>query len=99
MKGLLLGLSALAVASVLTSSTAQAAVTFTIAEVNGAAKLATDLFSTENPDHVEHFVGYKIWKATDQLKVKVYVDHDGMPMEFNYFCHHHEDGDLECHDL
>ena len=99
MKVLILASMALA-ASVMTGSAAFAAPTgFTIAEIGQLAKIATDKFVAENPDHVDHFVGYKIWKSADEAKVKVYVDHNGMNMEFNYHCHRHDDGDFECHNL
>jgi hypothetical protein len=78
---------------------AQDVVGFSIAEVGQVAKVATDKFAAENVAYVDHFVGYKAWKAGLEAKVKVYVDHDGMPMEFNYNCHKHDDGALECHNL
>jgi hypothetical protein len=70
---------------------------FSIADLNAATKLATDNFQTAQPDHVAHFTGYKAWLSGEEAKVKIYVSHDGMNMEFNYNCHHHEDNELECH--
>ena len=99
MKSLFIRRSAIVAAFVLAAAgSAQAATGFTIAEVLQASKLATDKFAAENPDHVEHFVGYKSWKTGEEAKVKVYVTHDGMNMEFNYNCHKHDDG-IECHTL
>lgn len=69
---------------------------FSIDEVLDVTKLALKDFATEHPDHVDHFVGYKSWKSGEDAKVKIYVDHDGMSMEYNYVCHKHETG-LECH--
>ena len=60
------------------------------------SKIAFKEFSTANEDHVQHFTGYKVWKSGDDAKVKIYVTHDGMAMEFNYLCHIHEEGP-ECH--
>ena len=69
---------------------------FSIEEIHQASKAATDAFQTANPDHVQHFTGYKVWKAADDAKVKIYVNHDGMAMEYNYTCHKHDTG-IECH--
>ena len=69
---------------------------FTIDEIHQAAKLATDAFQVANPDHAPHFNGYKVWPSGDDAKVKIYVNHEGMSMEFNYLCHKHDDA-LECH--
>jgi hypothetical protein len=73
---------------------AQAA--FSIAELQQATKLASDTFEAEHRDHVDHFVGFKSWKSGEDSKVKIYVTHDGMNMEFNYLCHKHDDK-VECH--
>ena len=69
---------------------------FSVADVHVAGKSATDAFAAANPDHVAHFTGYKAWKSGEEAKVKIYVSHDGMNMEFNYLCHKHDDG-IECH--
>lgn len=69
---------------------------FTIDELQGATKIALENFKKENVGHVEHFTGYKSWLSGDDSKVKVYVNHDGMTMEFNYLCHKH-DASTECH--
>lgn len=95
MKGLMkVATAALAVSSLLAPTAAWAA--FTPAELLEATKIAVDDFSTANPDHVEHFTGYKAWKSGEDAKVKIYVAHDGMNMEFNFTCHKHDDG-TECH--
>lgn len=78
------------------SSAGLAATGFSIADVNDAGKIATGAFASANADHAEHFVGYKAWKSGEEAKVKIYVDHDGMNMEFNYNCHKHNVG-VECH--
>ena len=70
---------------------------FSIADLEATTKLATDAFAAANPDHVQHFTGYKAWLSGEESKVKIYVNHDGMAMEFNYNCHRHEDNQLECH--
>ena len=59
-------------------------------------KLSFADFSAAHPDHVAHFTGFKTWLTGEDGRVKLYVNHDGMPMEFNYLCHSH-DGQLECH--
>lgn len=77
-----------------TSQTAWAA--FSIEELNTATKTATEDFKIKQPDHTVHFTGYKSWLSGDDAKVKVYVSHDGMTMDFNYLCHKH-DPSIECH--
>ncbi len=69
---------------------------FTSAQLIEVTKLAVEDFEATNPDHAEHFVGYKSWKTGEDSKVKIYVTHGAMNMEFNYNCHNH-DGELECH--
>lgn len=75
---------------------------FSIEELHQASRAAVDDFQKENPDHVEHFTGYKSWKSGDDAKVKVYVSHDGMNMEFNYNCYKHDNHEthetiVQCH--
>lgn len=74
--------------------TAQAA--FSIAELHHATQLSTEAFEVANRAHVEHFAGFKSWKSGEDSKVKIYVTHDGMNMEFNYLCHKHDE-EIECH--
>ena len=69
---------------------------FSNTEVHNASAIAVADFSRANPTHAEHFTGYKVWKSGEDVKVKVYVAHDGMTMEFNYVCHKHEAA-VECH--
>lgn len=69
---------------------------FTPAELLDVTKIAVDQFSTENPDHAPHFTGFKAWKSAENARVKIYVDHDGHAMEFDFTCHKHDEG-LECH--
>ena len=78
----------------LVSSVAHAA--FSIEELNQATALAVSNFKSTKPEHVAHFSGYKSWKSGDEAKVKIYVAHDGMNMEFNYVCHKHG-ANIECH--
>ncbi len=70
---------------------------FSIDELHAATKIAVDNFRRANTGHVEHFMGYKSWKSGEDSKVKIYVNHEGMTMEFNYLCHKH-DAAIECHD-
>ena len=59
-------------------------------------ELAVNDFMQNNAGHAAHFTGYKTWKSGDDVKVKVYVSHDGMNMGFNYTCHKHG-ATIECH--
>lgn len=43
-------------------------------------------FTKDNANHVQHMTGFKTWKSGEDAKVKVYVSHDGMNMEYNYAC-------------
>ncbi len=86
----------LLLASTLFASTQVSFAAFSIDETHQAAKIATENFSEERPDHVEHFTGYKAWKSGDDAKVKIYISHDGMNMEFNYTCMKHETA-IACH--
>jgi hypothetical protein len=73
----------------------QALGAFTSAELIMATEKAVADFETENPDHAAHFTGFKSWKSGDDGKVKIYVDHNGHAMEFNYQCQK-QDNELEC---
>ncbi len=70
---------------------------FSIDEMKTLAGLAVDEFARENADHAQHLSGWKIWKSGEGAKVKIYVNHGGMNMEFNFDCHKHGDGRLQCH--
>lgn len=59
---------------------------FSIADLNTAGKVASDVFVQDHQAHTEHFTGYKVWKSGADAKVKVYVDHGGMAMEYDYTC-------------
>lgn len=74
--------------------TAQAAISFD--ELQLVTKLAYADFVRDNPTHAAHFLGFKTWISADDGKVKIYVNHNGTNMEFNYTCHNH-DGEYECH--
>ena len=82
------------VALVLAGGSAMAA--FSVTEMHTATASAVADFMKNNPAHVAHFTGYKTWKSGDDVKVKVYVAHDGMSMDFNYVCHKHG-SNIECH--
>lgn len=69
---------------------------FTPTDLLDVTRLAIDQFTTDNPDHVPHFVGYKAWKSGEDGRVKIYVDHDGHAMEFDFICQKHDEGP-ECH--
>ncbi len=68
---------------------------FNSAQLIEATRSAVSHFEAENPDHAAHFTGYKAWKSGAEGKVKIYVDHGGHAMEFNYTCADY-DGDIEC---
>lgn len=74
----------------------QALAAFTSTKLLDVTRIAVSDFEAENPDHAAHLTGYKAWKSGQEAKVKIYVDHSGHAMEFNYTCHDH-DGELECH--
>jgi len=69
---------------------------FSIDELHTATKTAVDMFKKDQAEHAAHFTGYKSWLSGEEAKVKVYVSHDGMTMDFNYLCHKH-DAAIECH--
>lgn len=69
---------------------------FSIEELQTATKAACEEFKKDRPDHVKHFTGYKSWLSGEESKVKIYVTHDGMNMDFTYLCHKHDDA-IECH--
>jgi hypothetical protein len=65
-------------------------------QLQALSKVAFSDFSAANPDHVQHFTGFKAWKSGDDGRVKIYVNHDGMAMEYTYLCHFHDE-EPECH--
>lgn len=69
---------------------------FSMDELVEVTKIALKDFSTTKAEHVPGFTGYKVWKSGEASKVKIYVSHDGMNMEFNYLCEKH-DATKECH--
>ncbi len=82
----------LALPLTLLATTARA--NFSVDEVVQGTQEGLKLFKTT--EHAEHFVGFKAWKSGEEMKLKVYANHDGAPVEVNYMCHKHDDG-LECH--
>ena len=87
-------LKAALVALALTSSAAFA--DFSPEQLLEVTKLAVDDFKATQGEHAEHFYGYKAWKSGGEARVKVYAQHEGATLEFNYNCHNHG-GELECH--
>jgi hypothetical protein len=69
---------------------------FSMDELLAVTKVALTDFTAAHPDHVDHFTGYKAWKSGEDAKVKVYVTHSGMSMDFNFVCHKHDEA-MECH--
>jgi hypothetical protein len=67
-----------------------------MSELQDATKVAVADFAAENPGHVEHFTGFKSWLSDDDARVKIYVNHNGMNMEFNFLCFK-QAGGIECH--
>lgn len=92
---------ALAVSALLSGSNAALADadhgSITVKEMQTLTGIAIDDFSAENAGHVQHLTGWKTWRSNADVKVKIYVTHDGMNMEYNYHCHKHGDGKLQCH--
>ena len=71
---------------------------YTVDELTDVTKIALASFRAKEPGHATHANGFKSWLSGEDAKVKIYVAHDGMNMEFNYLCHKH-DAKSECHDL
>jgi len=71
---------------------------YTVDQLTDITKLAIQSFRTKEPTHAKHANGFKSWISGEDAKVKIYVNHDGATMEFNYLCHDH-DAKTECHDL
>lgn len=78
----------------LSSSSAFAA--FNVEELHIATKAAVSELTKAAPEHVAHISGYKTWVSAEDAKVKLYISHDGMTMEFNYLCNRHP-GSIDCH--
>lgn len=87
----------LAIGSSMLFVTTLAFAEFTSVELLDATKTAVEAFEANNA-HAEHFIGYKAWKTGADAKVKIYVDHGGMAMEFDYLCIKYEDA-TECQSL
>ncbi len=51
-----------------------------------ATQVALNEFKNSNSSHGVHLTGFKTWISADEAKVKIYVNHDGMNMDFNYLC-------------
>lgn len=68
------------------AASAANAAEFSPAELLTATQTSLKLFSDANPAHVVHITGFKTWKSGADAKVKVYMTHDGMAMEYSYQC-------------
>lgn len=77
-------LMAIVVSAGLMSSSAFGA--FSVEQLHESARVSVADFKGRNPEHFPHLLGYKVWKADDGGRVKIYVDHGGMQMEFDYAC-------------
>lgn len=86
----------LLVSSAFLTSSMPAQAAFNVIEMHAATESAVVHFLKNNPAHADHLFGYKTWKSGEDVKVKVYVTHAGLNMEFNYVCHKHETN-IECH--
>lgn len=77
-------------------SSTQAFAAFNVEELHIATKAAVSELTKAAPEHVAHISGYKTWISAEDAKVKLYISHDGMNMEFNYLCNRHP-GSIDCH--
>ncbi len=73
----------------------QAWAAFSIDDLHLATRTACEEFQRIHADHVQHFTGYKSWFSGDDFKVKVYLTHDGMNMDYTYLCQKH-DSSVHC---
>lgn len=74
----------------------QAMAAFSLDELHVATATGISELTKTAPEHIPHVNAYKTWISGEDAKVKLYVAHDGMNMEFNYLCHKHP-GKIECH--
>lgn len=93
MKSILIGFM-----TVLSFSLPGWAAEFSAADMVTGTHAALKVFSDENADHVVHVSGFKTWKSGTDSKVKIYVAHDGMNMEYNYLCQIQDD-QINCSSL
>ena len=49
-------------------------------------KIALDDYTTNNPEHSKHVSGFTTTTVKEDAKVKLLINHEGMPMLANYFC-------------
>jgi hypothetical protein len=59
---------------------------FIPSELLEATNVALKNLTEIKPEHVEHITGFKTWKSGTDAKVKIYVAHDNMTMDYNYLC-------------
>jgi hypothetical protein len=97
MKNIAFGIAALSLLANAPAFAAGEHGNISIQEMQQLTGMAISEFSAENAGHVQHLTGWKTWRSGSDIKVKLYVTHDGMNMEFNYNCHKHGNGVLQCH--
>jgi hypothetical protein len=68
---------------------------FTAEQLISATQVALVEFNKNNSSHGVHLTGFKTWISAEEAKVKIYVDHEGMNMDFNYLCQNHQ-GQIHC---
>lgn len=83
------------IASVLLSTSAFAMEGFTAEQLITATQTSIAQFNQSNSSHAAHLSGFKTWISGMDAKVKLYVSHDGMNMDFNYLCQNHG-GAIHC---
>lgn len=59
------------------------------ADLLEATRISIASFEASNPDHAGHLSGFKSWRSGADGKVKLYVAHGSMTMEFNFVCAKH----------
>lgn len=74
----------------------QSMAVFNSDEMQTATQSAIFELKKTEPGHFPHITGFKTWASAEDAKVKLYISHDGMTMEFNYLCNKHP-GTIDCH--
>lgn len=82
-------------ATLIFSVTATAMEGFTADQLITATQTSIAHFNQNNNSHTAHLSGFKTWISGMDAKVKLYVSHDGMNMDFNYLCQNHG-GTIHC---
>lgn len=89
-------ISLFAICSAIFLVSASSMAAFNIEELQQAEGIAVADFAKENAAHLEHLTGWKTWKSDDGAKVKIYINHGGMNMEYNYACQKQADSSIAC---